>query len=453
MMATQELVVPKSMPMVLPMMSSLRNAPDVRQVAAALVPAITAAVSQINDGRAANGVRRGLWAYCGKQRKGRGERGEAYPMHVVDITMYYARQGGGITTYLNAKADWLARRHQFRHTILSPNAGGDARVIRLPAIALPGIHGYRVPRSVSGPARMLRKLRPDLVEVGDAGHCAWAALRARRRLDMPVVGFYHSDLHSLVEHSLGAAAAALAARYLRDLYRQFDLVLTPSRIMQARLATLGVAGAVVQPLGTDCTVFSPVRRDPALRRKLGLPPDARLLVYAGRFTPQKKLALLAGALAHLGRPYHLLLIGSGTTAPPRSPQMTVLPFQGDQRTLARLLASCDLLVHPGDMETFGLIAIEAMACGLPVLGTGGAVAELVDRDTGLLVRPDSVDSLCEGIEAMFGRDLNALGSNARRKVQELYDWNRIMPQLLRRYQGLLAARPRALERGYGLVRE
>lgn len=431
-------------------MSSWRNAPDVRQVAAALVPAAAAAVSQINDGRVANRARRALWAYCGKQQ---GARGAGPAMHVVDITMYYARQGGGITTYLNAKADWLARRRQFRHTIVSPNvAGGGARVIGLPAISLPGIHGYRVPRSVSQPARVLRQLRPDLVEVGDAGHCAWAALRARQRLNMPVVGFYHSDLHSLVEHSLGAAAAALAARYLRALYRQFDLVLTPSRIMQARLAALGVAGAVVQPLGADCAVFSPARRDPALRRKLGLPPDARLLVYAGRFTPQKKLALLAGALARLGRPYHLLLIGSGT-APPRSPHMTVLPFQGDQRILARLLASCDVLVHPGDMETFGLIAIEAMACGLPVLGTGGAVAELVDTETGLLVRPDSVDSLCEGIDAMFGRDLNALGGNARRKAQDLYDWNRVMPQLLRRYQGLLAAWPRAVERGYGLVRE
>lgn len=375
-------------------------------------------------------------------------------MHVVDITMYYARQGGGITTYVNAKADWLARRRPFRHTVLSPNpgCGGEARVIGLPAIAVPGIHGYRVPRSVAGPARVLRALRPDLVEVGDAGHCAWAALRARQRLHMPVVGFYHSDLHSLVHHSLGATAAALAGRYLRDLYRQFDLVLAPSRVMQARLEALGVEGASVQPLGADCAVFNPARRDPGLRRALGLPADTRLLVYAGRFTPQKKLGLLAGAMARLGRPYHLLLIGGGAEAP-SSPRTTVLPFQRDQRALARLLASCDLLVHPGDLETFGLIAIEAMACGLPVLGTGGGVAELVDADTGLLVRPDSVDSLCQGIAALFGRDLEPLGRNARRKAQERYDWNRVMPQLLGRYQGLLAARPCPAERGYDLVRE
>jgi alpha-1,6-mannosyltransferase len=390
-------------------------------------------------------------------------------MHVVDITMYYASEGGGITTYLNAKADWIARRRQFRHTILSPNvspngspdvgpnvspnpAGGDGRVIGLPGLALPGIHGYRLPRGVAGPARVLRDLRPDVVEVGDAGPCAWAALRARGRLKMPVVGFYHSDLHSLVEHSLGAAAAVLAGRYLRDLYRHFDLVLTPSRVMQARLQALGVDGARIQPLGTDCAVFKPSRRDADLRRKLGLPAEARLLVYAGRFTPQKKLPLLTAALARLGRPYHLLLIGSGVPPPP-SPHMTLLPFQRDQHALARLLASCDLLVHPGDMETFGLIAIEAMACGLPVLGTGGGVAELIDRDTGMVVRPDSVDKLCQGIEALFGRDLAAMGENARRKAQALYDWNRVMPQLLRRYQGLLATCERTVDADYDYARE
>ena len=111
--------------------------------------------------------------------------------------------------------------------------------------------------------------------------------------------------------------------------------------------------------------------------------------------------------------------------------------------LARLLASCDVLVHPGDCETFGLIALEAMACGLPVVATGGGVAELVDQHTGLVVRPDSADSLADGIAAIYRQDLAALGANARRKASDLYDWNLIMPQLLNRYAGLLANGQRA----------
>ncbi len=148
-------------------------------------------------------------------------------------------------------------------------------------------------------------------------------------------------------------------------------------------------------------------------------------------------------MRRLGRPYHLILVGGGGAAPPRAAHTTVIPFQRDQRVLAGLIASCDLLVHPGDCETFGLVVLEAMACGLPVVGTSaGGVAELVDEATGILVPPNSVTGLCEGIAALYGRDRGALAANARRKALAGYDWNRIMPQLLRRYAGLLAAHQR-----------
>jgi alpha-1,6-mannosyltransferase len=366
-------------------------------------------------------------------------------MHLVDITMFYAAEGGGVSTYLNAKARWLARRSRISHTIGSPNVhdGGRApALVEIPAIPFPGIHGYRLPLSVGATARIVQALQPDLVEAGDAFHCAWAALRAKRRLDIPAVAFYHSDLPRLVGNRFGELAARSCRSYLARLYRQFDLVLAPSRLMVQQLAEIGIAGAIHQPLGIDVGVFRPQRRIDTLRQHLRLPPGARLLVYAGRFTADKKLALLIDAVRKLGRPYHLVLVGGGAPLP-RYPQITYMPFKRDQRVLARLLASCDLMVHPGDCETFGLIVLEAMACGLPVVSTGGAVAELVDEHTGLVVRPDSAASLAEGIDAIFHQDLAALGANARRKAQEHYGWDLIMPQLLNRYAGLLASGRRA----------
>ena len=369
-------------------------------------------------------------------------------MHLVDITMFYAAEGGGVSTYLNAKARWLARRAHVRHTIISPNVEtcGDAvpALVRIPAVDLPGFHGFCMPLSVSGPARLLEAVAPDLVEAGDAGHCAWAALRMRKRYGIPAVAFYHSDLPRLIEPRLGRWIARGARKYLANLYGQFDLVLAPSRIMVEQLEAIGVAGAVHQPLGIDSQVFSPQRRDDTLREQLGLGPEARLLVYAGRFTHEKKLHVLIEAVRKLGEPYHLILVGSapeGSEPPPQHPWLTVIPFRRDQRQLASLLASCDVLVHPGDCETFGLIVLEAMSCGLPVVAANaGGLAELVDADTGILAEPNSVASLAQAIEGVYGGDMARMGQAARRKALESYDWNEIMPQVVARYDGLLGGR-------------
>lgn len=368
-------------------------------------------------------------------------------MHIADITMFYAARGGGVSTYLNAKARWLLQRTRIRHTIVSPNVpttdGKMRSLVNIPSVPFPGIHGYRMPLSVGGTARILRRLEPDLIEVGDAGHCAWAALRAKRRLNIPAVAFYHSDLPRIISDRLGNVPAHVARAYLGHLYRQFDLVMAPSKLMVEQLNSLGVRGAIHQPLGIDIDTFSPRRRANSLREHLNLAPETRLLVYAGRFTAEKKLPVLIEAVRRLGRPYHLLLIGGGMKLPPLD-RMTCLPFKRNQQDLARLLASCDVLVHPGDRETFGLIVLEAMACGIPVVGTtAGGISELVEDGTGILVEPNSVSQLCEGIEAIYRCDMPELGKNALRHAREQYNWNRIMPQVLQRYAGLLATRERA----------
>lgn len=362
-------------------------------------------------------------------------------MHVLDITMFYAPDGGGVSSYLNAKAAWL-KRHGMRHTIASTGVAAcctPAGVVAVPGFAVPGINGYRWPLASQAVLRLARRHRPHLIEVGDAGPFALAALEARRRLGMPLVAFCHSDLQALVGERCGPAAAALSRRYLARLYRRYDLVLAPSHYMAQRLQAAGIA-AVQQPLGVDTAVFRPLAR-PAqgragLRACLGLAPGTRLLLYAGRFTPQKKLHLLIAAVARLGEPYHLLLIGSGHVLPPAE-RCTVLPFERDPHRLAGLLGGCDLLVHPADTETFGLIALEAMACGLPVLGTGGGVAELIDEKVGRVVCPDSVTALVAGVDALFACDLAQLGRQARSKACLHYDWTAIMPQLLGRYRRLL----------------
>jgi alpha-1,6-mannosyltransferase len=370
-------------------------------------------------------------------------------MHLVDHTMFYPSVTGGVGTYLAAKANWLRRHTGIRHTIVAPVSRRlpvEAHVEPIPGIAIPGSHGYRMLLSTALARRAVERLEPDMVEVGDPYQCAWSGLNAARRLGVPAVAFYHSDLPVLVEQRFGRVAMHAARRYVASLYPRFDLVLTPSACMVAKLNSLGIRRVVRQPLGVDTGVFTPEHAQRDLRGKLGLPGNTRLLVYAGRFSREKQLPLLMRAVRRLGKPYHLLVIGSGPELPAFA-QLTRLPFQRDPATLAALIGGCDLFVHPGDRETFGMVALEAMACGVPVLGVrAGGVAELVDADSGMLVEPGNADALAQGIVDIYQRDLHRLGASARLRMLQQYDWSRVMPQLIHHYAGLVGlAQHAALE--------
>ena len=358
-------------------------------------------------------------------------------MHIADVTMFYAARSGGIRRYLDVKHAWL-RQRAHRHTLVVPDRNGcpcDEATLALPSVALPLSGGYRLPLGVRRATRDLVRLRPHVIEAADPYHLAWAALRARDKLGTRAVAFCHSDLPRLVADSYGARAERWAARYFTRLYREFDMVLAPSAFLARKLECWGITRVAQQPLGADTTVFHPSKRSADTRASLGVSSGARLLVYAGRFAPEKNIPVLVDAVRALGRPYQLLLIGSGGALPERLPSnVRVLPFIAERDQLASMLASCDAFVHAGDQETFGLAALEAMACGLPVVGINEAgVAEIVTPDSGLLVAPRDAHAFADGVARLFAGDLFALRAEARR-VAERYAWQPLLEQMLQRYR-------------------
>jgi len=119
----------------------------------------------------------------------------------------------------------------------------------------------------------------------------------------------------------------------------------------------------------------------------------------------------------------------------------VLPFVASTRELASALASADAFVHAGDQETFGLSALEAMACATPVVvrATEG-LAELADPESGALgVRDGSAAAFAEAIAALFATDRGARSQAARARA-EASDWSKVFPSLLGHYQRLVGAR-------------
>jgi alpha-1,6-mannosyltransferase len=362
-------------------------------------------------------------------------------MHLVDTTLFFSPTSGGVRRYLLAKHAWLAAHTSWRHTILVPGPDESftpGAVSTLPGGVIPGTFNYRLPLSPSRWSRMLERLEPDLIEVGDAFHPAWCAARIGERRGIPVVAFFHSNLPQILGRRMGRLTEKALGRYVRWLYERFDLVFAPSRHMCAYLSSLGVRRTAHQPLGVDATVFSPARRRADLRDRLGLPRNTRLLVFAGRFAGEKNVPVLLQAFARLGDPYHLLLIGGGRKARPRS-NITMIPYRRDSVELAEWIASCDALVHAGTQETFGLVVIEAMACGRPVIGVhAGAVPELVDGSVGLLAEPYDAASLADAIAALYECDMEAMGQAARARVLERFTWSQALETQLAAYASVAA---------------
>lgn len=364
-------------------------------------------------------------------------------MHIVDTTLFFAPHSGGVKRYLLSKQDYLATQSGVKHTILVPGSGRTpprAGVVELPSPRIPFGNGYRCPIGTRLWADALATLGPDVIEAGDPYHVAWAALRAADRLGVPAVAFVHSDLSRVIGARLGVWVRAGVDAYLRELYRHFDLVMAPSQALATRLQALGIENVVVQALGVDTALFHPSRHDPSLRAELGLPDDTRLLIYAGRISAEKRVPLIRSAVERLGPPYHLLVVG-GNERRRLSPRLTLLPYEQDGVRLSRLLASCDALIHAGEHETFGLVFLEAMACGRPVIGVrSGAVGEIVDAKVGAIARPGDPASLAEAVRALYSGDIEQLGRQARERVEQRYCWQRTLTQQLARYARLVRHR-------------
>jgi alpha-1,6-mannosyltransferase len=259
-------------------------------------------------------------------------------------------------------------------------------------------------------------------------------LDAAEALGAPTVAFCHSDPAALAALHFGEWAAAPAQKRVAKFYSRCDLVVAPSRYIAGRLAEAGVGQVTVQPLGVDLDLFHPSRADrDTVRSDLGLDPKTRLLVFAGRPAREKNLETLLDMLDLLGEDYRLMMIAAGAYLKPHK-QVIGLDYVRDPRQLARLIASCDAFVHANDQEPFGLVVLEALASGVPVVGPGaGGVGELIDDSVGQVAHRANAEGMAEAIEALFARDLAALSLAARARAEERHGWSRTFESLMQTY--------------------
>jgi alpha-1,6-mannosyltransferase len=281
--------------------------------------------------------------------------GELLSMRVADVTLFYGERSGGIRTYLNAKAAFAARTMAFEHHLVVPR---EQR-----SVTVASSNGYRVPLGGGGLAATLRELHPDVVLLHDPYWTPRLATRAAHEFGAAVIAVHHSSaaLHAAGLPGPEGFYEKALRRWYRRAYRDVDAVMT-----------------VVDPLvELDGVRLLPLRfgLDPAFGPPAGVERGDHVL-YVGRLAREKGLRELLEATAAAREPWPLVLLGTGPAADglrERARQLGVAdrigfaPYLEDPAELARAYAGARCVVLPGAHEAFGLVALEAAACGAAVV--------------------------------------------------------------------------------------
>lgn len=319
----------------------------------------------------------------------------------------------------------------------------------------PGSPGYHVLWNAFALKRILSEESPDVIELGSVYTAPWLLRLARGRSGTPVVGFVHMDVLGTVERLATRAlrwaapiAARAAAAYMRHAYSACDTLIVPSTAARAAVVQAGLPKPHVVPLGIDLPRFRPERRDRSWRAELAVQDDRPIGLYVGRLAGEKDLEVLIAALPELRRRTGMTVAFAGTgrlsrrleaLQRERSQLLRVLGYEADRDRLARAYASADVCFAPSPNETFGLAALEAVACGARVVGAAsGAVGDLLAGSAwGRAFTPGDPESLVAATIDVLSLDRDVAAREARRTA-EGYSWDRTFARLFEIYRRLVS---------------
>jgi phosphatidylinositol alpha 1,6-mannosyltransferase len=324
-----------------------------------------------------------------------------------------------------------------------PDSSFPFPVVRVPAVPLPGYRSFRV----GLPSRRVRAAlaghRAEVVHLASPVFLGAHGAMVARRLGLPVVAVYQTDLPSYARaYRLGRAGEAFAWRWLRGIHNGAARTLAPSTVTATGLLGRGIGNVWLWGRGVDTRRFHPAKRSSDLRAELA-PGGEVIAGYVGRLATEKRVELLAGITALEG--VRLVIVGAGPAEAVLRQQMPDAIFLGERRgeELAAIYASLDVFVHSGPYETFGQTLQEAAASGLPVVApaAGGPLDLVADGVTGYLVPPSDPGALTAAVARLAADPATraAFGSAGRSRVLGR-TWPALTDELIGHYAAVLGAR-------------
>ena len=320
-----------------------------------------------------------------------------------------------------------------------------ARVVGVPAMPLPLYPELKLALPRPAVSEALEQFAPDLVHVVNPAVLGLGGIWLAKTRGLPLVASYHTHLPKYLEYYGMGMLEPLLWELLKAAHNQAQLNLCTSTAMVDELSEKGIEHTALWQRGVDTELFRPELRSEPMRQRLhgGYDDTGHLALYIGRLSAEKQIERIRPVLDAMPQ-LRLALVGDG----PHRQQLERI-FQGTPTTfvgylageeLASAYASGDAFLFPSSTETLGLVLLEAMAAGCPVVGANrGGIPDIVrDGINGCLYEPDRNNSLITAVERLMGSTETRveLRRSARREA-ERWGWAGATEQLRGYYRRLL----------------
>lgn len=369
-------------------------------------------------------------------------------MRIALFTETFLPKVDGIVTRLSHTVDHL---HRLGHQVLvfSPEGGlkeyKGARINGIPGFPLPLYPELKLALPRPSIRQELELFQPDLIHIVNPAVLGIGGLYYAKSLGIPLVASYHTHLPKYLEHYGLGMLEGLLWELLKAMHNQAVVNLVTSTAMQDALTEHGVERVKVWQKGVDTELFDPGLASAEMRSHLTQGhPDSPLLLYVGRLSAEKEIDRIKPVLAAIPGA-RLALVGDGPYRADLERIFADTPtlFAGYMtgKTLGAAFASADAFVFPSRTETLGLVLLEAMAAGCPVIAANaGGIPDIVtDGVNGYLFDPFDDNGAIAATQRLLASatERETLRHNARAEA-ERWGWSAATQQLQGFYQVVLS---------------
>lgn len=370
-------------------------------------------------------------------------------MRIALFTETFLPKVDGIVTRLRHTIEHLERNGD-RVLVVAPEGGlteyKGAKVYGIPGMPLPLYPELKLALPPIGTRQAIEEFQPDLIHVVNPAFLGVGGIYYAKKLDIPLVASYHTHLPQYLQHYGLGALEGLLWELLKAAHNQACLNLCTSSAMVEELITHGIERVDLWQRGVDTEMFQPHLVSAAMRSRLaqGHPEDP-LLLYVGRVSAEKEIDRIKPVLEAIPEA-RLAIVGDGPNREALEAHFagTKTHFVGYLQglELASAFASADAFVFPSRTETLGLVLLEAMAAGCPVVAarSGGIPDIVTDGVNGYLFEPDDPNGAIAATKSLLEATQirEQLRHNARQEAEQ-WGWAAATQQLRNYYRHVLNA--------------